>query len=441
MARHRSRDRDALVLAVLALCPWADPQQPPLRLERALQPVGGAWPSRPGGLIAQQLRRAHLIEVAEPVRRGRPPLNTLAPPGSTTMSPRRRVGSFRILEIGSLPGSRGMILIGFGLWVYPRWLELCLPVLRGKGQARVAHAKGHRTRQSHLAYTVSGRRAQDVTTLRDKHGLGTAWLRQVPAPGDDERLDVAGLGRWREQCEKKSLRPPWACAAPLWAAQATPSSPSAKSGRTALARDLIVQLLHPQQAPSGHQRTSYGLGSVSDPGQRYGLPRPCTGQRCADPCPALDASSDQFGPLDIVRGGGGGTALKEDSCGSPNSRSLLVRWRSRAGPCWLRPPPRPRSGEQHGRWLQLAGLIVLLAVIGAAAWYFGYARNRAHTSSSLGVDRDRVAGSAEQAKGSVKESVGNVLGDSKLQAEGRADQVEGKAQNTAGGIKDTLRGQ
>ena len=103
------------------------------------------------------------------------------------------------------------------------------------------------------------------------------------------------------------------------------------------------------------------------------------------------------------------------------------------------PTSSPTSSTGGGfSWLWL---IVLLAVIGAAVWYFGYARNRTHTTNSMGVDRDRVAGSAEQAKGSVKESVGNVLGDSKLQAEGRADQVEGKAQNTAGGIKDTLRGQ
>ena len=85
-------------------------------------------------------------------------------------------------------------------------------------------------------------------------------------------------------------------------------------------------------------------------------------------------------------------------------------------------------------------IIVLLAVIAAVAWYFGYARNRSRTTSPMGVDRDRIAGSAEQAKGSLKEGVGNVLGDTKLQAEGRADQAEGKAQNTMGGIKDTLRG-
>ena len=85
-------------------------------------------------------------------------------------------------------------------------------------------------------------------------------------------------------------------------------------------------------------------------------------------------------------------------------------------------------------------IIVLVAIIAAAGWYFGYARNRSRTTSPMGVDRDRIAGSAEQAKGSLKEGVGNVLGDTKLQAEGRADQAEGKAQNTMGGIKDTLRG-
>jgi uncharacterized protein YjbJ (UPF0337 family) len=75
-----------------------------------------------------------------------------------------------------------------------------------------------------------------------------------------------------------------------------------------------------------------------------------------------------------------------------------------------------------------------------AAWYF-LSRRRSLTSRTTGVSHDRIAGSAEQAKGSVKEGVGSLIGDTKLQAEGRADKVEGKAQNTVGGIKDTLRGQ
>jgi uncharacterized protein YjbJ (UPF0337 family) len=56
------------------------------------------------------------------------------------------------------------------------------------------------------------------------------------------------------------------------------------------------------------------------------------------------------------------------------------------------------------------------------------------------MDKDRVEGSVEQAKGKSKEVAGKVLGDTKLEGEGKADQVAGKIQNTIGGIKDTLRG-
>jgi len=56
------------------------------------------------------------------------------------------------------------------------------------------------------------------------------------------------------------------------------------------------------------------------------------------------------------------------------------------------------------------------------------------------MDKDRIEGSAEQAKGKVKEVAGKVTGDSKLEGEGKADQVAGKVQNTVGGIKDTLKG-
>jgi uncharacterized protein YjbJ (UPF0337 family) len=56
------------------------------------------------------------------------------------------------------------------------------------------------------------------------------------------------------------------------------------------------------------------------------------------------------------------------------------------------------------------------------------------------MDKDRVEGSAEQAKGKIKEVAGKAMGDSKLEAEGKGDQVKGKIQNTIGGIKDTLKG-
>ena len=56
------------------------------------------------------------------------------------------------------------------------------------------------------------------------------------------------------------------------------------------------------------------------------------------------------------------------------------------------------------------------------------------------VDKDRIKGSATQAKGAVKEAVGKMTGDSKLQADGKADKVVGKIQNAVGGVKDALRG-
>jgi uncharacterized protein YjbJ (UPF0337 family) len=56
------------------------------------------------------------------------------------------------------------------------------------------------------------------------------------------------------------------------------------------------------------------------------------------------------------------------------------------------------------------------------------------------MDKDRIKGSAEQAKGKVKEVAGKVFGDSKLESEGKGDQIKGKVQNAIGGIKDTLRG-
>ena len=55
------------------------------------------------------------------------------------------------------------------------------------------------------------------------------------------------------------------------------------------------------------------------------------------------------------------------------------------------------------------------------------------------MDKDRIEGSAKQAKGAVKEAAGKMTGDSKLQAEGAADKVEGKVQNAIGGAKDAIR--
>ena len=55
------------------------------------------------------------------------------------------------------------------------------------------------------------------------------------------------------------------------------------------------------------------------------------------------------------------------------------------------------------------------------------------------MDKDRIKGSADQAKGAIKDATGKILGDSKLQAEGKADKVKGKVESAIGGAKDAIR--
>ena len=55
------------------------------------------------------------------------------------------------------------------------------------------------------------------------------------------------------------------------------------------------------------------------------------------------------------------------------------------------------------------------------------------------MDKDRIAGTAKEIKGSVKETIGKAVGDAKLQSDGQADKVEGKVQNVIGSLKDTLK--
>ena len=52
------------------------------------------------------------------------------------------------------------------------------------------------------------------------------------------------------------------------------------------------------------------------------------------------------------------------------------------------------------------------------------------------MDKDRIAGSAKELKGAAKIALGKLVGDAKLQAEGKSDQTLGKVQNLVGGIKD-----
>ncbi len=55
------------------------------------------------------------------------------------------------------------------------------------------------------------------------------------------------------------------------------------------------------------------------------------------------------------------------------------------------------------------------------------------------MDKQRVEGAADKAKGSLKEAAGKVTGDSKLQAEGKMDKAKGAVKNAIGGAKDAAR--
>lgn len=57
------------------------------------------------------------------------------------------------------------------------------------------------------------------------------------------------------------------------------------------------------------------------------------------------------------------------------------------------------------------------------------------------MDKDRIDGAAKNVGGKIQEAAGKLVGDKKMETEGQANQVEGKVQNTVGGIKDTVRGE
>jgi uncharacterized protein YjbJ (UPF0337 family) len=54
--------------------------------------------------------------------------------------------------------------------------------------------------------------------------------------------------------------------------------------------------------------------------------------------------------------------------------------------------------------------------------------------------RDRVEGNVDQAKGTVKEKVGNATGNEQLQDEGVLDQAEGKIKEGMADVKSAVDG-
>ena len=55
------------------------------------------------------------------------------------------------------------------------------------------------------------------------------------------------------------------------------------------------------------------------------------------------------------------------------------------------------------------------------------------------MDEDRIKGAATNIGGKAKDAVGGAMGDSKTQAEGKADQVSGQLQNAYGSAKDSAQ--
>jgi uncharacterized protein YjbJ (UPF0337 family) len=55
------------------------------------------------------------------------------------------------------------------------------------------------------------------------------------------------------------------------------------------------------------------------------------------------------------------------------------------------------------------------------------------------MDKEHIKGTADKAKGSVKDAVGGLTGDTKLQTEGKIDKVKGEAHNVVGDVKDATK--
>lgn len=55
------------------------------------------------------------------------------------------------------------------------------------------------------------------------------------------------------------------------------------------------------------------------------------------------------------------------------------------------------------------------------------------------MNKDRIEGVVKQATGTVKEAAGKILGDGKLQSDGKAEKAAGTIQNAVGGVEDALK--
>jgi len=57
----------------------------------------------------------------------------------------------------------------------------------------------------------------------------------------------------------------------------------------------------------------------------------------------------------------------------------------------------------------------------------------------MGSTNDKIAGTANEAMGKVKQGIGNVVGSDKMKIEGAAQEMKGDAQKAMGAGKDALK--
>ena len=55
------------------------------------------------------------------------------------------------------------------------------------------------------------------------------------------------------------------------------------------------------------------------------------------------------------------------------------------------------------------------------------------------MDKEHIKGTADKAKGAIKDTAGKVTGDKELQSEGKMDKAKGDAHKVAGDLKDAVK--
>jgi uncharacterized protein YjbJ (UPF0337 family) len=55
------------------------------------------------------------------------------------------------------------------------------------------------------------------------------------------------------------------------------------------------------------------------------------------------------------------------------------------------------------------------------------------------MDREHIKGTADKAKGAIKDTAGKVTGDKEMEAEGKLVKAKGSAHKAAGDVKDAVR--